>query len=84
MIIARADQGDVQTLILGLSKMNVQKLLEGKPIHVARETHGDGIPEHWSIVIMAGETENSMAADLRRAGLLSNNTQIRKQPKNGD
>lgn len=84
MILGRADHGDVQTLIIGLSSLNLEKLKRGMPIHVTRKTHGDAIPEHWEFVIMAGETENHMAAELRREGLLSNNTRILKQPKNTD
>lgn len=83
MILGRADHGDVQALVIGLSALNIQKLQEGKPIRVTRETHGDAIPEHWMFVIMAGETENSMAAELRRAGLLDG-TRIIKQPDNKD
>lgn len=83
MILGRADNGDVQALIIGLSALNIEKLQKGMPIHITREKQGEAIPEHWSIVIMAGETENSMAAELRRAGMLDG-TRILKQPENKD
>lgn len=83
MILGRADNGDFQTLIIGLSALNIQKLQQGLPIQITREKQGEAIPEHWSIVIMAGETENSMAAELRRQGLLQG-TKILKQPNNED
>lgn len=82
MILGRADNGDVQMLIIGLSDLNLEKLKKGQPIHVRRETHGGAIPEHWEIVILNGATENDMAGALKRAGMLGPGTQILKQPDN--
>jgi hypothetical protein len=52
-------------VILGLSRMNCTKLLEGLPIHIHAEELGIG----FDITIMAGETEEAMAQALRDAGV---------------
>lgn len=50
-----------KVLLLGLSEMNVRKLKQGLPIHVLGEEVGlPGI----SVVIMYGETEDSMREQL--------------------
>lgn len=46
--------------ILGLSRMNIERLQEGKPIKVRNEETQIGC----DIYIMAGETEDSIAKDL--------------------
>lgn len=79
MILARGDRGDDQFLLIGLSRENIQKLTEGKPILMSRETHGDAIPELWSIAITFGETENQIAGELQKAGMLQG-AKIHKHP----
>ena len=49
------------TLLLGLSKENVKRLQQGKPILV--ETHLVGGPPD-AVVIFAGDTEESMTQQL--------------------
>ncbi len=70
MILARGDHGDDQFLLMGLSRENIDRLVKGEPIVIRREVHGEAIPELWKIVIMFGETENQIAAELRKSGML--------------
>jgi hypothetical protein len=81
MIIGRASDGKTQMLLLGVSRENVNRLIKGQPILVKRETHGDGIPRGWQITIVFGETEEDIANDLRRAGMVSKDTKIYKDPR---
>lgn len=53
-----------QLLILGLSAENRKRLAEGRPIDLSRKTHGLAIPAGLRIMIFAGETEESMRAEL--------------------
>lgn len=70
MILARGDHGDDQFLLIGLSRENVTRLIKGEPILIRREVHGEAIPELWKIVLMFGETENQIATELRKQGML--------------
>lgn len=87
MIIARAtvenkDDGSTgEMLILGLSDKNVAKLVSGKPMRITRETHGEGIPAGWTIVILHGKTEDRMAEILSEAGWIGPETKINRDPK---
>jgi hypothetical protein len=69
MMIARAttttEGKESELLILGLSKINVGRLLAGKPIHIRKAVHGDGVPEGWEIMICFGNTEEDILAELR-------------------
>lgn len=73
MIIARgkSDDGQQQLLLLGLSQGNIDRLREGKPIHVTRKSHGEGIPPGWAIAIVYGETEQAIVDEMREKGLLN-------------
>jgi hypothetical protein len=51
-----------QMLLLGLSKTNMDKLLEGLPIAVDITVNG----AHLRIGIVGGETEEAIIAELRR------------------
>jgi hypothetical protein len=46
-----------ETLIFGLSHMNLERLKEDMPIHI----HGEEMSIPYDIVIFAGETEEAMA-----------------------
>jgi hypothetical protein len=59
MIFATLTNG---AIIIGLSANNVEKLMDGKPIHKKLE----GLPEIW---VVYGPTEAAILGDLRRAGL---------------
>jgi hypothetical protein len=79
MILARGDHGDDQFLLIGLSRANIDRLVKGQPILIRRKTHGEAIPELWKIALMFGETENQIAAELRKNGMLQG-TKIIKHP----
>lgn len=83
MMIARAtsDDGKTEVLLLGLSRVNVERLMQGKPIRIAQETHGEGIPEGWKILILFGETENDMREELRAAGVIDAQTKETTDPR---
>lgn len=70
MILARGDHGDDQFLLIGLSRENITRLVNGEPVLIRRSTHGEAIPELWKICITFGETENDIAAELNKLGLL--------------
>lgn len=89
MIIARAvgesnDGKPTELLILGVSDHNVAALLAGKPMRISRETHGDGVPEGWSIMIFHGKTEDHLAQMLKDAGAVGPDTKIQRDPKLND
>lgn len=67
MIKARVDMPDESPLvILGLSRLNCDKLLAGKPILI----EGDPLGLHdVNVVIMAGETEDDIAQELETHGI---------------
>jgi hypothetical protein len=66
MLLARAttQQGD-DLLVIGLSKENRRRLELGQPIHLTTQTHGDAIPKALHLLIFAGDTEDSMQAELQ-------------------
>jgi hypothetical protein len=81
MIIARGEKGGHQMIMLGLSEENVRRLQGGKPIDIKRESHGDGVPEGWEIVIFVGETEQSMKKELESLGAIGPETKITVDPR---
>jgi len=77
MIRARAMGTDGRhVLVLGLSRGNVERLLDGQPIRVTGESVG--IPDLASVLIVFGETEAVLEAEMRNAGLISDETVIRR------
>lgn len=85
MVIGRAskNEGESEILIIGLSKLNVARLLSGSPIFMNRKTHGVGLPEGLEICIMYGETEEAMTKQMAEVGLITPDTQIHEEPKLG-
>jgi hypothetical protein len=82
MIIARGSSGSHdEVLILGLSRENIRRLQEGEPIRIRRATHGDGIPARWQIVIIFGETEQSMRREFEEHGMIGPETKIHINPR---
>jgi len=76
-----AEGKDHQVMMLGLSKANVQRLEQGQPIDVSRQTHGMGVPENLSIVIFMGDTEQEILAMFRKNGLIGPETVVgQKRP----
>lgn len=69
MIGGRAKTNDGrQLLLLGLSEGNLQRLREGKPMHLSHESHVF-IPDDWVVLIFSGATEEAMTDELRKAGI---------------
>lgn len=65
MFIASLYLGDDgQLLVLGLSRENRERLEQKRPIDLSRATHGMAIPAGLRIVIFAGETEETMRAQM--------------------
>ena len=82
MIIARSNAADsTELLIFGLSRENIKRLTSGQPIRLRRETHGDGIPEGWSVVIVFGETELEMKRQFEASGMISPKTKVIIDPR---
>lgn len=65
--MVKATSGDL--VILGLSRMNLEKLQEGKPIAFDGDEVGIGGKR---IMIMFGETENDIARELMQATTMGN------------
>jgi hypothetical protein len=66
MVIARAIVANRDTVILGLSRLNTERLLDNQPIRIQGADLGlPGI----NIIILAGDTEQSMLEDLRSIGV---------------
>lgn len=81
MIIARATSGSGEFLIIGLSRDNINRLVDGNPIQTTPKAHGDGIPEGWSILLMFGETEADIHRELAGAGMIDDNTKVIVDPR---
>lgn len=56
----------VPLLLLGLSRENCRRLLDGQPIKV-RADHVDPRLPTLTVVLVGGETEDAIAAELRTA-----------------
>lgn len=80
MIIGRFKRGKVEGLLLGLSAENLRRLKLGDPIHVTKETHGEGIPDGWDLLITYGETEKDMCDELEKHGLLQPGVNVHPLP----
>jgi len=68
VIRARTRSG---TVVLGLSRLNVERLQQGKPMHFSLSDVGIDT----DVLIVFGETEQAIAADL---GVSAENTNLRK------
>jgi len=66
--------GNREMLGLGLSEANLGKLREGKPIHIMAEDVGIDV----DLLIFWGQTEESMTADLKKLGLITEETKIKQ------
>ena len=81
MIIATGDfENKGPVLLLGLTKPNIKKLMRGKPI--LRDLHFAGVPYHLTIVY--GEDEMEIHRQLRVAGLVTKETDIKEGPPSED
>jgi hypothetical protein len=78
MIIARGTRDGKELLMLGITQENLIALTEGKPMHLRRETHGDGIPPGWEVVIFYGKTSEDCTKQIRPA--IGPDTKVISQP----
>lgn len=66
----RTPDGDT-VLILGLSRLNTERLLDGKPIKV--DGLDVGLPG-IQVVLVGGETEQAIGDDMQKHGLITKDT----------
>ena len=59
------DKEGQPSLLIGLSRDNMEKLLQGKPILKTPEDTKVGL----GLILVGGETEDSIMKDLREAGI---------------
>lgn len=52
-------------LFIGLSRDNIHRLHDDRPIHITQGHHGAVLPPDWEIVIVSGETEQSILERLK-------------------
>jgi hypothetical protein len=69
-----------EVIMLLLTDQNVLSLIEGRPIEVKRETHGDGIPMNLTIVLAHRKDERAIVETLVAGGAINKNTPIFAQP----
>jgi hypothetical protein len=62
----------VPTLGLALSEENIQRLKKGEPIHI--DVREMDFPYDLQILLFAGETEESIVADFKANGIITENT----------
>jgi hypothetical protein len=72
MLIAEGVRPGKRMILLGLTMREVEALMAGEPIHLARETHGDLIPADLEIGLIYGRAESELVMDLVGAGLIGN------------
>lgn len=63
-LMLKRDKGPL--IVFGLSKVNIQKLQEGKPMNIRLSDLG----LEGEVYIFAGDTEQTMLAELEEAGLI--------------
>jgi hypothetical protein len=83
MIVAKglSEDGKTQCMILGLSSLNIMRLMNNQPMEISREKHGEAIPEGWKIVLLFGQTEQSLFAEMRKAGIIRPDTNVHIDPR---
>lgn len=65
MIKGRITAGDKPFLLIGLSHLNWDRLLEGHPISIEAAELGElGLPDGMGVIVMGGETEAAMSEEL--------------------
>lgn len=80
MIKGAATVGDkTPLLILGLTRRNCERLLAGDPIMVDTGELGDPLPV-LQVLIMGGETEDAMAAQIRSVATVGETVDRRPPP----
>lgn len=66
-------------IIMGLSEENVRRLKQNKPIHASIRSFGVNLP--GEILVMYGPTEQAIAAELERNGIVGQETVAAVDPK---
>jgi len=65
MIKGRITAGGKSFLLIGLSRLNWEQLLEGRPIPIDAAELGEfGLPDGMGVIVMGGETEAAMSEKL--------------------
>jgi hypothetical protein len=77
MIKFQAHRGTTKVIGFGLSDMNIQRLREGKPIYIK----GEDWDVEFDVTIFWGRTEDDIAAELEKHGMVDKNTVIRKSKR---
>jgi len=80
MIKFAAHQGERKIVGFGLTRDNVNRLIDGKPIHAWLEEMG--LPK-TDLLIFFGETEQAMAEELKKLGVITEETILHVDPKLG-
>jgi hypothetical protein len=70
----------VKTLLIGLSAENIRRMGEGKPIHTALKDMGW---QDCELIVITGDTEDSIMENLERAGLPISSAKINDERKKG-
>ena len=81
MVIAQTTTDDHTFLLLGLSRVNIERLMAGQPIKISRATHGTAIPENLTLSLLFGETEQAIAKTLNDVGMIGEDTRIKVDPR---
>jgi hypothetical protein len=74
VIKAIANADDKKVIVLGLSRENMRRLLEGQPIEI--DWAEVGVDDQPNIVILGGETESDIIGVLAQYGALTSETKI--------
>lgn len=73
MIIALAESPEKKTVFLGITKENVDRMAKNQPI--LKDLAQIGLPG-LAVVILYGETEEELVADLTALGGVDANTKV--------
>lgn len=79
LVYTRPDGAPV--LLLGLSKANLERLPNDRPIRVVLSELGQDLSQLAEVVIFAGGTEAEMMDQVARAGLIGPDTDVRVDPR---
>ena len=76
MLVAKLDTRDpnLQLLLVGITAGNVERLKQKKPLVLSRKTHGVAVPENVMFVVVYGEDEKAILAELAKHGMLGEET----------
>lgn len=66
-------------VVLGLTTENIKRLMAGKPMHLTRDTHGEGVPDGFEFFILHGESEAAIAESL--SPTIGPDTAVHRDPK---